>query len=122
MVVAYISRKFSPTEQRWTAAERELFGLVYTIRKYGYLFVGSKHPLIYVSDHKPLGHLNSWTLTDKLARWLDTLNSCEWSFEYTPGEQNDLADALSRPGGSSADSGFLNMGRLVFTQSISPSA
>jgi len=74
-------------------------GLVYAIRKYGYLFWGSKHPLVYKNDHKPLGCWGSWSLTPKLARWLDDLSSVEWRFEYVPGEQNGMADALSRPPG-----------------------
>jgi len=98
-VVLYISKKFTRAEKAWTAAEKELFGLVYAVRKYGYLFWGSKHPLVYKNDHKPLGTWGSWSLTPKLARWLDDLSSVEWRFEYVPGEQNGMADALSRPPG-----------------------
>jgi len=98
-VIAYISRKFNATEQRWTAAERELYALVYAIKKYGYLIIGSVHPVTFVSDHRPLQYYRTWTLTDKISRWMDVLNTIEWRFEYTRGDDNLLADALSRPDG-----------------------
>jgi len=63
------------------------------------LFHGSGYPLTYRNDHKPLGNWGSWSLTPKLARRLDDLSSVEWRFEYVPGEQNGMADALSRPPG-----------------------
>lgn len=96
-VVAYISKKFSNTEFNWTAAEKELYALVYAIKKHGHFFHGSEQPLTFVSDHKPLQHYRTWILTPKISRWLDILNSVHWVFEYTKGSENALADCLSRP-------------------------
>lgn len=94
--VLYVSKKFSKQQLNWSTSEKELFSLVYVIRKYGYLFYGSAHPITYVCDHKPLANWERWTLTPKLARWMDTLNSVAWNFEYVEGPKNTLADALSR--------------------------
>ena len=94
--VLYISKKFSKQQLNWSVSEKELFSLVYVIRKYGYLFHGSKHPITFVCDHKPLANWERWNLTPKLARWMDTLNSVQWKFEYVQGKENTIADALSR--------------------------
>ena len=94
--VLYISKKFSKPQLNWSVSEKELFSLVYVIRKYGYLFYGSKYPITFVCDHKPLANWERWNLTPKLARWMDTLNSVHWKFEYVPGKKNTIADALSR--------------------------
>ena len=94
--VLYISKKFSRPQLNWSVSEKELYSLVYTIRKYGYLFYGSKYPITFVCDHKPLANWERWNLTPKLARWMDTLNSVHWKFEYIKGEKNTIADSLSR--------------------------
>lgn len=96
-VIAYLSRKFSEAEQRWSTWERELFALVYAVKQYGYLLIGSPNPLTFVSDHKPLQHYKNFrNIDDKVIRWMDILNSVRWEFEYMKGEENSLADALSR--------------------------
>jgi hypothetical protein len=93
----YISRKFNKAELNWSAGEKELYGLVFVIRRYGYLFYGQEQPLIYQNDHKPLQHWDAWTITPKLARWIEDLSSVDWAFEYIPGAENGGADCLSRP-------------------------
>ena len=98
-VIAYISRKFSTTEQKWSTWEKELYALVHSIKQYGYLFVCSDHPVTFISDHKPLRYWRTLDMvSDKVVRWMDTLNSIRWTFEYVEGPKNMLADALSRPG------------------------
>lgn len=95
--VVFVSKKFNKAELNWSAAEKELYGLVYVIRKYGYLFHGSPHALVFENDHKPLAHFDQWTITPKLARWIEDLSSVAWDFKYIPGEVNQAADCLSRP-------------------------
>jgi len=111
--VIYISKKFSKTEANWTAAEKELFGLVYAIRKFGYLFYGSPYPLTFQNDHRPLSHWDQWNITPKLARWIDDLGQIEWKFEYVPGAKNEMADALSRPPGATAEETSRQLGENV---------
>ena len=94
--VLYISKKFSKTEKNWFCGEKELWPLVFTLRRYGHLLWGTPYPIIFQSDHKPLEHFQSWKLTPKLARWLDTLNMHQWEFQYIKGEDNVVADCLSR--------------------------
>ena len=97
-VIAYISHKFSAVERNWSAWEKELYALVYAIKQYRYLLVCSDHPVTFMSDHKPLRHWRTLDIvSDKMVRWMDTLNSIPWTFEYVEGKTNWLADALSRP-------------------------
>ena len=97
-VIAYISHKFSAVERNWSAWEKELYALVYAIKQYRYLLVCSDHPVTFMSDHKPLRYWRTLEIvSDKIVRWMDTLNSIRWTFEYVEGKKNWLADALSRP-------------------------
>ena len=98
-VIAYISRKFSATEQNWSTWEKELYALVHAIKLFGYLLIDSAHPVTFMCDHKPLQHWRTLPINDKVVRWMNILNTFEWTFEYVPGPKNVLADALSRPDG-----------------------
>lgn len=96
VAVAYLNAKFSGAQVNWPTWEKELYALVYTIQRYGYLLLGSPHPLIFVSDHKPLGRLTGYKMTEKIARWMAVLSTVEWEFQYEKGEDNVFADAMSR--------------------------
>ena len=96
VVVVYLNAKFSGAQENWATWEKELYALVYIIQRYGYLFLGSPKPLIFVSDHKPLGELTGYKMTEKIARWMAILSTVEWTFEYEKGENNVFADAMSR--------------------------
>ncbi len=52
VVVTYFSHKFSKAEQNWPVHERELFGLIFALRKFRYLLYGAE--VTYEGDHKPL--------------------------------------------------------------------
>ena len=95
-VVAYVSHKLPETAQRWPTHERELFALVYIVKKYMHLFRGQK--VIYRGDHKPLLALRTQThLSDKMHRWLyQVLNEVQWEMVWTKGADLVVADALSR--------------------------
>ena len=54
-LVAYESKKLSPTEMRYSAYERELLGIVWAIGKWRHYFEGRK--LIVQTDHSSLRHL-----------------------------------------------------------------
>ncbi len=52
VVVTYFSHKFTSSERNWPVHERELFGLVWALRKYRYYLMGAE--VKYEGDHKPL--------------------------------------------------------------------
>ena len=94
-VVLYFSHKWSQTEKNWPVHERELFALVYALRKFRHYLMGEE--FTYEGDHKPLAWIRTQTtLSGKQARWLETLESFNWTFKYVPGKQLVVPDAISR--------------------------
>ena len=84
-VVTYFSKKFSPAERNWPVHERELFGLVYALRKFRHYLMGAE--VAYEGDHKPLAWINTQkNLSQRQARWLETLASFDWVFKHVPGK------------------------------------
>ena len=58
---------------------------------------GSPHPILFLSDHRSLQHLNTQPkLNDRQARWVEKLGEFEFQVQYLPGNVNVVADALSR--------------------------
>ena len=51
----------------------------------------------WVTDHKGLTHLlNQKNLSGRQARWLEKISSFDFEVVYVPGEENSVADTLSR--------------------------
>ena len=95
VVIAFLHHKFDKVEQRWPIHERELYGLVHSLRKYRHYLMGAE--FVYEGDHKPLAWLRTQKhLSPKQARWLDTLESFNWTFKHVPGKDLTVPDAISR--------------------------
>ena len=88
------SRKLSPTEQRWPATKRELYALMWAMKKFRHYLLG-RHFVARV-DHKPLIALLKNRMTMLTEGWIETIMEFSFTTEYLPGEKNQLADALSR--------------------------
>ena len=48
------SRLFTQAELRLSAIMRECTAIIYTLTEYEFLILGSKHPTILFTDHKPI--------------------------------------------------------------------
>jgi transposase InsO family protein len=92
--VICVSKKLSDTQQRWSATKRELYALVWSVKRLRQYLLG-RHFIARV-DHKPLVALLKNKSTMLIEGWLETLMEFSFSTEYLPGEQNIIADALSR--------------------------
>jgi len=88
------SRKLSTTQQCWSTTKRELYGLMWSIQKF-HCYLQERRFIARV-DHKPLVNLVSNKLTLIMQGWIDNILLYDFTTEYLPGEQNDLADVLSR--------------------------
>ena len=92
---AFFSRQTWGAEQRYSATELEALALVKTIRHFGYYLYGKCFTAY--TDHKPLCQLmSSDRLNGRLRRMAMKLQHWLVKVEYLPGEENGIADALSR--------------------------
>lgn len=92
------SHKFQDAETRYSVAEKELYAIVFAIKRYPY-FLHAKTPLKVYTDHRNLARfLFTTKLTSRLGRWYDDIRSSgiDFTIEYRPGMENTVADALSR--------------------------
>jgi hypothetical protein len=71
-VIAFMSKKFTAQENRWSPYERELFAIHEAMRVWRHYVAGAK--VVIESDHKPLIWLKSQkTLSRKHANWMTFL-------------------------------------------------
>jgi hypothetical protein len=90
--IAYFSKKLSDAQKKYTVMEQELLSIVKTLKTFRTMLLG--HVIIVYTDHKNLT-FDKFS-SDRVARW--RLYSEEYGPElrYVPGENNVVADALSR--------------------------
>ena len=93
--VAYDSCSFKNAELNYPVHEKELLAVIRALKKWRYELVGV--PFFVYTDHKTL--LNFHTQPDlsrRQARWMELMSSYDCKFVYIKGEDNTVADALSR--------------------------
>ena len=95
-IVAFISRKLQPAQQRWPAYRKELYGIVYSLRRF-HAYVWGRDNLVLHTDHKPLTHIfSSAELSHPLQQWLDTILDYHFTIVHRDGILNVIPDAISR--------------------------
>ena len=93
--IAFESRRMTPTEQRYSAQEREMLAIVYALHKWRGYIEGS--PILVRTDHESLKHfLTQKHLGRRLARFADDIAHFDIEIIYRPGRHQLVADALSR--------------------------
>nr|VWP00786.1 Methylenetetrahydrofolate reductase (EC [Ganoderma boninense] len=97
--IAYESRRMSPTEQRYSAQEREMLAIDYCLQKWRGYVEGS--PIVVRTDHESLKYfLSQKHLGRRLARFADNIAHFDVKIVYRPGRNQLAADALSRRPGN----------------------
>ena len=99
--VAFISRILNATERRYSMWEKELFAIVWAIKHFcPYLL---NHAFTVKSDNKPSTQMIansslklSTSATNRVIRWILSLQTYSFTVEHQPGTSNIVADALSR--------------------------
>jgi len=92
---AFFSRQLKGAEQRYSATELEALALVETIAHFSYYLYGKQ--FIAFTDHKPLLQLTtSEKLNARLRRMAYKLQPWLMTVQYIEGQENGMADALSR--------------------------
>ena len=94
-VLSYLSRSLSKAERNYSATEREALAVIWAITTWD-PYLHGRH-FVVETDHQAL----KWLLsvrepTQRLARWVTTLQQYDFEVVYRPGRSNGNADALSR--------------------------
>ena len=98
--IAYCSRTLAPAEKCYSQLDKEALALVFTVNKFHTYLYGRKFTLI--SDHKPLQHIMGekkgvpQMASARLQRWSLLLGAYNYTIQFKPGQENQVADALSR--------------------------
>ena len=97
--LAFLSRRLKPTEQKYSAYERELAAVAYCLQSWRHYLEGCPGGVTVVTDHQPLTRImDQPVLTRVQTRWmrLGLFQSINPVITYQPGKANVVADALSR--------------------------
>ena len=99
--IAYISRKMTETETRYSQVEKEALAIVYSVKRLHFYLYGRNHFLL-LTDHRPLLALfgSKRTLPPlaaaRLQRWAVLLSAYNYDIQYRPGTAHGNADAMTR--------------------------
>ncbi|KAI0995567.1 hypothetical protein K3495_g12611 [Podosphaera aphanis] len=95
-LVAYTSRKLTPTQQRYSSQEREMLAVVQALQTWRYWLEGLE--IFIRTDHQSLASIRTQkNLPSRMQRFVDVLEHFNPKLIYRPGKGNVLADWLSRP-------------------------
>jgi len=94
-VVAYMSKKLSPAEQKWSTYAKELFAFTEALDTW-HVYLKDK-PFDWYTDHQPLKYFKTQKpRLNRLRNYVDLTRDYEFETHYKPGRENVVADALSR--------------------------
>ena len=93
--IAFASRTLNKHEENYSTIEKELLAIVWATKQFRPYLLGRNFKI--VTDHRPLVWLNSLKEPNqKLIRWKLKLGEYNYKIEYKKGNQNHVADCLSR--------------------------
>ena len=96
--VAFWSRKLSDAEKRYSITDQEWLAVVEAVtRHWRHLLKGIRFVLR--TDHSPLRQLlktKGEDFSNRQLRWFERLSEFNFEVEHLPGQNNQVADALSR--------------------------
>jgi transposase InsO family protein len=92
-IIAYVAKRFSDPERRWSTIEQECYAMYYAIIHWEGLLLGQRFTV--ETDHANLQFLNK-TITPKCVRWRTRLQEFTFTLVHIAGSDNQVADALSR--------------------------
>jgi hypothetical protein len=97
--VAFLSKKLTGAESRYPVHEQELLAIITALTSWRHYLSGTAVPVRVRTDHKSLIHFQTQPMiSGRQTRWLETLADYDYVIEYVKGEENGVADALSRRG------------------------
>ncbi len=93
--IAYLSKKFTSAQHRWTPMEQECYAFIHALSKWHNYLSGTK--FTWETDHKALTQLNKKAQINKRCeRWRLKVLEYDFDVKHIPGLQNSMPDYLSR--------------------------
>lgn len=95
--VAYHSQKLQQAERNYTIHDKELLAVISCLRAWSAELRSVARPFTIFTDHKALEYFTSpREMSERQARWAETLALFNYHLQYRPGSQAVRPDALSR--------------------------
>jgi hypothetical protein len=125
--IAFHSRSLLDAEKNYDAHNKEMLGVIYSLKMGRKFFLGAQEPARIRTDHKNLQYFREpQKLTSRQARWVTFMQDYNFTFKYIPGETNIVADLLScrqdLNEGVSAEKQIMLPDSLFHIRKISPHA
>ena len=93
--IAFESKKLDSAQRNYSVQEKELFAIIYALKKWRHYLYGSKFTVL--TDHKSLQYfLSQKNFEGRKARWAELMQDFDFEIRYRKGALNSVADALSR--------------------------
>lgn len=94
-ILAFASRTLRGSELNYSVTEKEALAIIYAFKQWRTLVLGRK--VVVLTDHKALSFMMQCKLgTSRLVRWSLYLQEFDFSIDYIRGNENVIADQLSR--------------------------
>ena len=91
--IAFVSKAFNATEQKWSTIEQEGFAIFHCIQKLDHYLMGRQFTV--ETDHRNLVYMAN-SATPKVVRWRLRLAEYDFVVQHIAGVDNVVADGLSR--------------------------
>ena len=92
--IAFFSRKLNSAQKNYTTTEKELLSIVECVKEFRNILFG--YPIRVFSDHKNLVHAATMSQSQRVMRWRLILEEFGPDIQHIKGEDNVVADAISR--------------------------
>ena len=93
--IAYESKKLTSAEQKYPVHEQELYAIFNACKTFRCYIEGTKFKIY--TDHASLKYIKTQpAMSRRVTRWMEFLETFDYEICYKKGEENVVADALSR--------------------------
>ena len=102
--IFFLSGKFASTQLNWHISQKELYPIIFSFKRLPYMMFGHPRRITVFTDHKNLEHILNpeWSpktaYIDRLIRWGLMLQNADICVRHVNGDDNFVADILSRWG------------------------